>query len=321
MRDHHHSLAVQAPDFAPELIPDARSTIRRALLIANPRSRSGSGAVTAEAALMAAGLEVTVVTTQSRHEVSALIESHADAVDCVVAAGGDGTMNAVCDGLMATGLPLGILPMGTANDLARTLAIPTDLNTAARIIAAGHETRIDIGTVNGHPFFNVASIGLSADLAHALTPQRKRRFGRFAYALTALQILLSARPFRAMIATQSGVTRAKTLQIAVGNGRYYGGGMAVESGATITDGKLDLYSLELSGVWKLLLLARSFRHGAHGLWQEVRTEKCVSFEVRTRRPRPVNTDGDLTTFTPARFEIRPKAVRVFVPVGHDISLA
>ena len=295
---------------------DAAQTLtkpRHVLLIANPKSRNGGMASAAEQALRDAGVSVRPIITESRHDLRAVIVASRSEIDAVVAAGGDGTMNAVSEGLLETGLPLGILPMGTANDLARTLGIPTDVTAAAKIIAKGRETRIDIGTVNGHPFFNVASIGLSADLAHALTPERKRRFGRFAYALTGLQILLSARPFRAMIATQSGVTRVKTLQIAVGNGRYYGGGMAVESGATITDGKLDLYSLEVSGVWKLLLLARSFRNGAHGLWQEVRTEKCVTFEVRTRRPRPVNTDGDLTTFTPARFEIRPKAVRVFVP--------
>ncbi len=296
-----------SPD--PSLIPKSRHV----LLIANPKSRNGSKGAEAEQALRDAGLSVQPIAAGSRHDVVALIRANAGHIDAVIAAGGDGTVNAVAEGLLETGLPLGILPLGTANDLARTLAIPTDLNAAARVIAAGHETRIDLGTVNGHPFFNVASIGLSADLAHALTPQRKRRFGRFAYALTGFQILLTARPFRALIATQSAVTRVKTMQIAVGNGRYYGGGMAVESGATITDGKLDLYSLELGGVWKLLFLARSFRNGAHGLWQEVRTEKCVTFEVRTRLPRAVNTDGDLTTFTPARFEIRPKAVRVFVP--------
>jgi diacylglycerol kinase (ATP) len=267
----------------------------------------------AVAALARTGLVVTAVRTESRNELTPLICEHAARVDCVVAAGGDGTMNGVADGIIQTGLPLGILPMGTANDLARTLHIPSDLDQASRIIAAGRQKRIDVGEVNEHAFFNVASIGLSADLASRLTPERKRRFGRLAYALTALHVLATARPFGATIVTKDGSRRVSTLQIAVGNGRYYGGGMTVEADAAIDDGHLDLYSLELRQVWKLALLARSFRDGSHGLWQEVRTERSTVFEIRTRRPRPVNTDGDLITFTPARFIVRPKAVSVFVP--------
>ncbi len=286
---------------------------RSALLLANANSRSGGAMEDARRALERAGLAVTAIRTESRNELTPLIAEHGATVDCVVAAGGDGTMNGVADGVIQTGLPLGVLPMGTANDLARTLGIPTDLDAAAAVIAGGRLQRIDVGEVNEHAFFNVASIGLSAELAAGLTPERKRRFGRLAYALTAINVLARARPFSATIVTRSGETRVKTLQIAVGNGRYYGGGMAVEQGAAINDGALDLYSLELKSVWKLALMLRSFRSGSHGLWKEVRTERCTSFEIRTRKPRPVNTDGDLITFTPARFIVKPAAIGVFVP--------
>lgn len=286
---------------------------RRALLIVNQNSRQGMRVDAATTVLADAGFELIAPDYGSPNDIAPLIVERAGEVDCVIAAGGDGTMNAVAAGLRDSGLPLGVLPMGTANDLARTLGIPADPKAAAEIILGGRERRIDLGEVNGHPFFNVASIGVSADLAHALTPDRKRRFGRFAYALTALHVLFAARPFRAVIAMRSGISRVKTLQIAVGNGRYYGGGMAVEASARIDDGTLDLYSLEVGGVWKLALMLRSFRNGSHGLWREVRTERCVAFEVRTRRPRPVNTDGELVTFTPARFTIRPGAIRVFAP--------
>ena len=84
------------------------------------------------------------------------------------------------------GLPLGVLPMGPANDLARTLGVPTDLDAAARVIAEGHTRRIDLGLVNREPFFNVASIGLSAELAQELTREIKRRFGGLGYGLVAL---------------------------------------------------------------------------------------------------------------------------------------
>jgi len=286
---------------------------RRVLLLANANSRSGSAMDDARVALEGAGLEVSAFRTESRNELTPLIAEHGANVDCIVAAGGDGTMNGVADGLIQSGLPLGILPMGTANDLARTLGIPTDLPAAAAVIAAGKLQRIDVGEVNEHAFFNVASIGLSAELAAGLTKERKRRFGRLAYAATALNVLSRARPFSAVIVCKGAETRVSTMQIAVGNGRYYGGGMAVQEGASINDGALDLYSLELKSVWKLALMLRSFRAGSHGLWREVRTERCTAFEIRTRKPRPVNTDGDLITFTPARFEVKPGAIAVYAP--------
>jgi diacylglycerol kinase family enzyme len=126
-------------------------------------------------------------------------------------------------------------------------------------------------------------------------------------------VLASARPFRAWITNQGETVKVRTLQIAVGNGRHYGGGNVVERSARIDDGTLDLYSLEVENVWKLALMLRAFRTGEHGAWQEVRTRRCVEFDVTTRRPRSVNVDGDLLTQTPAHFRIEPKAVRVFVP--------
>jgi diacylglycerol kinase family enzyme len=86
--------------------------------------------------------------------------AHGREVDLIAVGGGDGTLNAAADCVMQMNRPLGILPMGTANDLARTLGIPADLDAAVQIIAAGRTRRIDLDLVNGHPFFNVASIGL-----------------------------------------------------------------------------------------------------------------------------------------------------------------
>jgi YegS/Rv2252/BmrU family lipid kinase len=203
--------------------------------------------------------------------------------------------------------------MGTANDLARTLGVPTDLDQAARIIAEGHTRRIDLGLVNHQPFFNVASIGLSAELAQELTREMKRRWGRLGYAVAALKVLSRARPFRASIESGESSVRVRTLQIAVGNGRYYGGGNAVQKDAAIDDQHLDLYSLELRRAWKLALMARSFRYGEHGAWEEVRAIRAKEFTVHTRRPRPVNCDGEIVTQTPAHFTIRPRAVTVFAP--------
>jgi len=103
------------------------------------------------------------------------------------------------------------------------------------------------------------------------------------------------------------------LQIAGGNGRFYGGGNVVEKDAAIDDHRLDLYSLELTRAWKLALMARSFRYGEHGAWDEVRAIRAQEFDVRTRRPRLINADGEIVSETPAHFTISPSAVTVFLP--------
>jgi len=289
---------------------------RRALLLVNAKSRQGAQQLEeAVQRLEAHGIEPVHEECACREDLSRAIVRYRSDVDCVVVGGGDGTMNAAAPGLVETGLPLGVLPMGTANDLARTLGIPVNLDVAATIIAGGRTRKIDLGLVNGQPFFNVASLGLSADLAKQLTRDVKRRFGRLGYGIVALQVLSRARPFRAVIASEDETVRVLTLQIAVGNGRYYGGGNAVEKDAAIDDQHLDLYSLELRQAWKLALMARSFRYGEHGAWDEVRAIRAKEFEIRTRRPRSINADGEIVTKTPAHFSIRESAVSVFAPDG------
>lgn len=285
----------------------------RTLLLVNPKARQGNAVDGARKRLAAAGLEVRLETFSAPDEMEADIHRLAVGADRIVIAGGDGTLSRAGNALLTTGLPLGILPTGTANDLARTLNLPLDLGAAADVIAAGRTRRIDVGTVNGRTFFNVATIGLGVDLAHTLDADLKRRWGRLSYAVAAIKVMMRARPFSAWIAENGSEVRVRTLQVAVGNGRFYGGGTVVEENAAIDDGHLDLYSLEVESVAKLALMLPAFRSGGHGAWDDVRTAKGVEFDIRTRRPRPVNADGELVTETPAHFKIHPGAIEVFTP--------
>ncbi len=265
--------------------------------------------------LRAGGVTLFEGTCNDPLDVTPCILAHRARVDCVIVGGGDGTLNAAGPGLLATALPLGVLPMGTANDFARSLGLPLDAAAAADVICGGLTRSIDVGEVNGRTFFNVASVGLAADLAQRLTAEHKRRFGRLSYALSASNVLLEARPFHATLLLGEQKIMVRTMQIAVGNGRFYGGGNIVASGAQIDDGHLNLYSLEFSRVWRMALMVRSFKSGSHGAVREVRTARGASFEVITRRPRPVNADGELVTQTPARFTQRLQALSVYVSGG------
>jgi len=105
----------------------------------------------------------------------------------------------------------------------------------------------------------------------------------------------------------------RTVQVSVGNGRFYGGGMTVETSAQPDDGRLDVYSLEVRHWAELVALLPSLRRGTHGQWTNVRAFATTELTLRTRRPHDVNADGELVTTTPARFTIRRAAVEVFVP--------
>lgn len=286
----------------------------RALLLVNRHARHGQKRITeAIEKLKKLGFDLLEESTDHPQHLSELVRRYQNQVDLVIIGGGDGTLNAAVDALVETQLPLGILPLGTANDLARTLEIPTSLPDACDIIAKGQVRRIDLGWVNGKHFFNVASMGLSVQITERLTKETKRRWGVFAYAIAALQAIAKARPFRAEIRLDGESIQVKTVQIAVGNGRYYGGGMAVVHDATIDDQRLDLYSLELQHWWQFIALLPAMRRGRHTALRGVRTLYGQEIQVYTKKHRSINTDGEITTHTPAEFRVIPQALAVLVP--------
>ncbi len=287
---------------------------QRALLLVNRHSRRGHKTLSQVVTeLQALGFELFEESTKEPQDLSDIIRSYRDRVDLVIVGGGDGTLNAAIEGLVDTHLPLGILPLGTANDLARTLEIPQSIPRACQIIAIGHSQPIDIGQVNHKYFFNVASLGLSVQITRRLNKEVKQTWGVLAYAATAIQVISRARRFYAKIRLGKESIRVRTVQIAVGNGRYYGGGMAVADDAAIDDQRLDLYSLEYKHWWQIVLLLPAMWRGKQANWPGVRTLQGKEFEVHTRRPQPINADGEIVTYTPAKFRLLPKAVTVFVP--------
>jgi YegS/Rv2252/BmrU family lipid kinase len=286
---------------------------RTALLIVNANSRRGQEANAYIDALEAGGMTLIRKECARREHVGQTIKAMRDEVDCVILAGGDGTMSSAAIALRDTKLPLGILPLGTGNDLARTLGLPEDPEQVAQVILEGRTKKIDVGSVNGQPFFNVASIGLTTEITERLNHATKKRFGRLAYPWTALRVVLNSQRFSAIIRCGDRIDRVRTMQITVGNGRFYGGGMVVSTEAEIDDHMLDIYSLEPSSKWQLLFMARAFSAGEHRDLDEVRTERSNVVEVVTKASRSVSADGEIVTVTPARFSVLPAAVTVYVP--------
>jgi diacylglycerol kinase (ATP) len=294
--------------------PGASKPERTALLFANVASRQGeTDLAPALEVLRESGVRVLDEDPPGVRQLGAWILEHGSEVDLVIIGGGDGTLNAAADALVEAGLPLGILPLGTANDLARTLEIPTSLIEASRVIAAGETRRIDLGRINGKHFFNVASVGLSVHVARQLDVDVKRRWGVLGYPLTLWRALGQRHSFRAEIRCNGTRARVRTMQISVGNGRYYGGGMIIAADAAIDDGMLDVVSLAPQGVLELILNLPALRWGRHERPEQVRHWRCRDLDIRTMQALPVNTDGEVTTRTPAKVVVVPEALAVYVP--------
>lgn len=285
-----------------------------ALLLVNPKARRGREDLAAVRERLIQGGLVLLEPEVESTDFLTLVQRHREEVDCVIVGGGDGTVQSALSGLLESKLPVGILPLGTANDLARTLHIPTDPVRACDVILDGVIRSIDIGSVNGKPFLNVASVGLAAEVTRRLSRGTKTYWGVLAYAWAAMGALLRGRSFGVEIRCNGQSLRTRTWQIAVGNGRYYGGGLTVHENARIDDGLLNLYSVEIKRRWQILPLIPALWRGVLDPVLPIRTLHGTEFEIHPlRRARSIIADGEFIGSTPAVFKIIPNAINVFAP--------
>ena len=244
--------------------------------------------------------------------------------DMVVVGGGDGTVSFAAGQLAGTGIVLGILPLGTANDLARTLEIPGSLDAACTALADGKVVDIDLGRANGWPFLNVASVGLSVGVTESLSPRLKRYLGPLAYGVAAVRAYSRHKPFRARLEFPDGdhgtLELPDVLQVAVGNGRHYGGGNAVSPTAGIDDHILDVYAIPGAPLREHVRIARLLKDGSFIKHDRVYHLTTKRIRVVTDQPLPVNLDGEIATITPTDFTVQRNAVHVVVPQSSTSAL-
>jgi YegS/Rv2252/BmrU family lipid kinase len=296
---------------------------KRVLVAVNSRARRGRNARDAiTQALRARGHEVLPIALSARRALSAAIVAHRAEVDAVVVGGGDGTLLGAIAGLIETQLPLLILPVGTINELARTLGVPADPNAVAALLDEGERIRIDAGCVNGVYYFNEASVGLSTRVARMQTGKLKRALGMLVIPVTTLRALRWLRPLHLEITADGGSTHSlRTVQLTVANSYRFGGVVENPEGS-LEDGKLWLYSIDVRN-WRDALgvaAAVAMRRFAHSGGVVAATGRRFSIRSRHGGRHRVYADSELVTRLPAEFTIAPSAVVVAVPASRVGSI-
>jgi YegS/Rv2252/BmrU family lipid kinase len=289
----------------------------RVAVVVNTASRRGARVLPlVEQALRGVADEVTVRAVHGGLDLlEALSAAADDAPDLLVAGGGDGTIGCAAEMVAHTRTRLGVLPLGTANDFARTLEIPTGLVEAVDTLVTGQVVDVDLGRVDGRAYLNVASVGLSVAVTQRLTPGLKRRLGRFAYPAATLAAYRSHRPFAARLELDDGTVLelSDLMQVAVGNGRHYGGGLTVAPHASIDDHLLDVYAVEQGRLRDHVSVARLLRTGHLVEHERVHHVTARRLRLVTDEPLPVNVDGEIAATTTATFEVDRNALHVVVP--------
>jgi YegS/Rv2252/BmrU family lipid kinase len=266
--------------------------------------------------LRGAGMHVELLESEGpRHSREAVLARHQD-LDLVIVAGGDGTISSMAGTLVECGLTLAIVPLGTANDLARSLSMPTPLPEVFSVISECRSEAIDLGRVNGTYFFNVAHMGLGVKVTRELSDETKRHWGVLGYLKALLAAMARVRQFRVKLVVDGRQHQSRSIQLAVGNGPFYGGGNLIDDGTHITDGALTLYSLRPQSTFDLLTLAPLIRSGRQRHDDRSFTARGQQILVETRpRRMSIHADGEPAGWTPARFDIQRGALRVLVPAS------
>lgn len=237
--------------------------------------------------------------------------------DCLMAAGGDGTVNGVAALCLKTGATLAVLPSGTANDFARNLGIPSAPEDVARLIAEGRTQQIDVAVSGDRIFLNVAHIGLGTLPSRQVSSPTKKWLGQFSYVATLFRQVGAQRGFYAKIQTDRSTLEGRWLSVAVASGAYFGGGHEIPD-ASANDGLLDVIAVKPRPVLQLLLAFFMVRLSGKAPRRtstviQVKAKWC---QLETSRPKTVTFDGDVAGHTPLKITCNPGALRV---IGQSVA--
>ncbi|HUE84609.1 MAG TPA: diacylglycerol kinase family protein [Vicinamibacterales bacterium] len=260
-----------------------------------------------------------VMTTGEGDATQAAAQAVRDGYDYVFAGGGDGTLNEVLNGIASVpnGLAqtvIGVIPLGTGNDLATALGFPDDIAAVLDAIDVSSPIAVDVGVMNGHHFINVSAGGFIAEVSDAVGTQLKSIAGRLAYLIGGAQVLFTHEAVTATVSwTGPGAASSARFDLhafAVCNSRQIGGGRLIAPDAVIDDGVLDVCLIEAMPLADFVALLRRVSNGDHIEDERVRYFRAASAHLAFDRTVKVNTDGQVLDAARCEYRVLPRAARL-----------
>jgi diacylglycerol kinase family enzyme len=289
-------------------------------VILNPGSGDGDGGDETASRLIelfaARGREATILAAgPGRSVIDQARRAVKEGCRVAVAAGGDGTVNAVAGAVAGTGVPLGVLPVGTLNHFAKDLGIPLDLDDAVRVVAQGAARRVDVGEVNGRIFVNNSSIGVYPRIVALRRRARATGWGKWLAAAWATLTVLRRRPFMGVrIRTAEDTIVRLTPFVFVGNNPYRMAGIDAGSRESLTGGRLAVYVMHAARRRSLLLLGWKVVLRGVDRVRELELFEVEEAVIETRRRVAVAHDGEVTPMDPPHtYRTRPLDLTVLAP--------
>ena len=256
-----------------------------------------------------------VICATSRAGEAEALARHAaeEGFEKIVAAGGDGTINEVVNGLAGSNAALGLLPIGTMNVFATELGLPAhDLKLCWNIIQGENTRLVDLPSANGKYFVQLAGVGLDAQVVKETSLTLKRNFGPLSYLISAAQIA-ARQPPRLFLESENTSIEEGSF-VLVGNGRLYGGPFPFFKHAIIDDGLFDVIVFKQLGYLEIIKYLQDVVFSS-----EIRVPEIEYFQTRRLRVTsdsevPVELDGELVGSCPVEFQVRERTLRVLAPV-------
>ena len=285
--------------------------MQQTVIILNPAARSekASGLMPKIEAL--AGSDVVLRPTTKPGEARSLArQAVAEGFTRIVAAGGDGTIHDVVNGIAGSGATLGILPMGTMNVFATELSLPKNIKECWDVIQSGTTRLIDLPQAAGTVFVQVAGVGFDAQALKETTWNAKRNLGPLSYLISAAQVAARKPP---LLFVESGETVREGSFVLIGNGRYYGGPFPMFPKAKIDDGLLDVIVFKNMGHLDLIRYLQGILFGTHVSMNDVEYFQTAKLTITSQEDVPVEMDGEVAGTAPVVFECASQHLRVFAP--------
>lgn len=286
--------------------------MNKILVILNPAAR-GERARSLRREIQSLSDNILIRETRKPGDARKLAQKAAhDGFRTIVAAGGDGTVNEVVNGLDGADVTFGVLPVGTMNVFALELGIEgRDLAKAWSVIARGATRQIDLPMANGAHFVQLAGVGLDAEVVRQTTPDFKKALGPISYVISLAQV--AARKPPRLVATDASGTSREGSFILIGNGRHYGGPLVLFREARLNDGLLDVVMFKNQSHWDLMRYVQAIVFGDHTGLHDVEYFQTERLTVEADCEVPVELDGEIAGFAPCTFELSARKLRVLAP--------